>query len=94
MSKMGNTKHSTDDLIDDAVAQQKKWLEQRRSFARAFFTKLNVFAKPSQNKVIGKPAVKSNNDNKKSVGCYCGPLETKYGPFYFYESKVDGDNNN
>lgn len=67
MSKMGNTKHSTDDLIDDAVAQQKKWLEQRRSFARAFFTKLNVFAKPSQKKVIGKPAVKSNNDNKKSV---------------------------
>lgn len=69
MSKMGNTKHSTDDLIDDAVAQQKKWLEQRRSFARAFFTKLNVFAKPSQKKVIGKPAVKSaqNSDNKKSV---------------------------
>lgn len=67
--KMGNTKHSTDNLIDDAVAQQQKWIEKRRSFARAFFTKLNVFAKPSQKRVIGKPAVKSNknNETKQSV---------------------------
>lgn len=66
---MGDTKHSTDSLIDDAVAQQQRWVEKRRSFARAFFTKLNVFAKPSQKKVIGKPAVKSNKntDDKKSV---------------------------
>lgn len=67
-NKMGDTKHSTDNLIDDAVAQQQKWVEKRRSFARAMFTKLNVFAKPSQKKVIGKPAVKSNNNkDKKSV---------------------------
>lgn len=68
-NKMGDTKHSTDSLIDDAVAQQQRWVEKRRSFARAFFTKLNVFAKPSQKKVIGKPAVKSNKntDDKKSV---------------------------
>ena len=52
-NKMGNTKHSTDDLIDDAITQQQKWVEKRRSFARAFFTKLNVFAKPSPKKVIG-----------------------------------------
>ena len=69
-NKMGNTKHSTDDLIDDAITQQQKWVEKRRSFARAFFTKLNVFAKPSPKKVIGKPAVKSTHDtgdDKKSV---------------------------
>ena len=69
--KMGKTKRSTDDLIDDAVTQQQNWLERRRAFARKFFKSLNVFAKPSNKKVIGKPAVKSgivnteNSENKR-----------------------------
>ena len=69
-NKMGETKNSTDTLIDDAVAQQQNWQERRSSFARDFFTKLNVFAKPSATKkVIGKPAVKSTRSttNKVSV---------------------------
>ena len=68
-NKMGKTKNSTDNLIDDAVAQQQDWQERRSSFARDFFTKLNVFAKPAERKkVIGKPAVKSRQPaDKKSV---------------------------
>lgn len=67
--KMGTTKRSTDNMIDDAVAKQQSWLEKRRSFARVFLKKLNVFAKPSNNKkVVGKPAVKSAKpENEKSV---------------------------
>ena len=66
-TKIGQTKRSTDNLIDDAVAQQQSWLEKRRLFARVFFKSLNVFAKPSNKKVVGKPAVKSKENNKKSV---------------------------
>lgn len=68
--KMGQTKHTTDDLIDDAVASQQSWLENRRLFARSFFESLNVFAKPSPKKsdVVGKPAVKAQNTtNQKRV---------------------------
>lgn len=63
--KMGKTKRSTDNLIDDAINQQQTWLEKRRSFARVFFKSLNVFAKPAQKKTVGKPAVKS--EKEKSV---------------------------
>jgi hypothetical protein len=62
------TKQSTDKLIDESIAQQRAWLEKRRLFARSFFKSLNVFAKPNPDKrVIGRPAVKSEKNNKKSV---------------------------
>jgi len=46
-NKMGKTKRSTDDMIDDAIAQQNDWLENRRSYARRFLKTFNIFARPS-----------------------------------------------
>ena len=59
---IGKTKRSTDNMIDDAIAQQNSWLENRRSYARRFFKKLNVFARPKETKKTTtnlKPAVKN-----------------------------------
>ena len=55
-NSMGKTKRSTDDMIDDAIAQQNDWLENRRSYARRFLKTLNIFARPSaQKEVTAKP---------------------------------------
>ena len=55
---IGKTKRSTDDMIDDAIAQQNDWLENRRWYARRFLKKLNIFARPKPQKqnVETKPA--------------------------------------
>ena len=49
-NNMGKTKKSTDDLIDDAIAQQNDWLENRREYTRGFLRSLNLFARPNQTK--------------------------------------------
>ena len=76
--KMGQTKRSTDDLINGAVSQQQDWHERRRNFARVFLNSLNVFAKPNPNKrVVGKPAVKSwgnKKDNRSVLHEYWFPV--------------------
>lgn len=46
-SNMGKTKRSTDDLINDAIAQQNDWQENRREYTRGFLKSLNMFARPS-----------------------------------------------
>lgn len=46
-NNMGKTKRSTDDLIDNAIAQQNSWMENRRTFARRFLKTLNIFARPA-----------------------------------------------
>ena len=54
---MGKIKRSTDDLIDDAIAKQNDWLENRRAYTRSFLKKFNVFSKNNpdeQNKQEGK----------------------------------------
>ncbi len=79
-SNIGKTKRSTDNLIDDAVAQQQSWLERRRSFARVFLKKLNVFSKTKEEtRVIGKPAVKSK-PAKKSDKKVCSVLREYWFP--------------
>lgn len=50
-ANMGKTKRSTDDLIDDAIASQNSWMENRRAFARRFLKTLNIFARPSEKSV-------------------------------------------
>lgn len=67
---MGKTKRSTDSMIDDAIAQQNDWLENRRSYARRFLKKIHIFAKPKETpRVVGKPAVKKApvTQNKNSA---------------------------
>ena len=60
---MGKTKRSTDSMIDDAIAQQNDWLENRRSYARRFLKTLNIFAKPSKQPVAAsRPAQKKSTD--------------------------------
>lgn len=49
-NNMGQTKRSTDDLINDAISQQNDWLENRREYTRGFLKKLNLFARPSAKK--------------------------------------------
>lgn len=49
-NNMGKTKRSTDDLIDNAIAQQNDWMENRRTFARSFLKTLNIFARPNPKK--------------------------------------------
>lgn len=49
-SNIGKTKRSTDDLIDNAIAQQNDWMENRRNFARRFLKTLNIFARPNPKK--------------------------------------------
>lgn len=49
-NNMGQTKRSTDDLINDAISQQNDWLENRREYTRGFLKSLNLFARPSAKK--------------------------------------------
>ena len=63
-NNMGQTKRSTEDLINDAIAQQNNWLENRREYTRGFLKKLNLFARPAEKKV----EVISNEQNKKKSG--------------------------
>lgn len=49
-NNIGQTKRSTDDLINDAISQQNDWLENRREYTRGFLKKLNLFARPSDKK--------------------------------------------
>lgn len=49
---IGKTKRSTDDMIDDAIAQQNDWLENRRSYARRFLKTFNIFARPAEKKQV------------------------------------------
>ena len=68
-ANIGKTKRSTDDLINDALAQQNDWLENRRTYTRGFLKSLNMFAKTSdevkqaETKKEPKTEVKSEKKN-------------------------------
>lgn len=74
-NNMGKTKRSTDDLINDAIAQQNDWLENRREYTRGFLKSLNVFAKPAK-KVDDNQTVSQNNskNNRTGLGAYWFPV--------------------
>ena len=74
---MGKTKRSTDDMIDDAIAQQNDWLENRRSYARRFLKTLNIFARPSNKPVEQKTVVIQNKEKTKKrdgLGAFWFPI--------------------
>ncbi len=76
-AQIGKTKRTTDNMIDDAIARQNSWLERRRAFAKRFLKKLNIFAKPTEKKVVGKPAQKSapvKREKKSGLGAYWFPI--------------------
>ena len=61
-NNMGQTKRSTDDMINDAISQQNDWLENRREYTRGFLKSLNLFARPSAKKT----ETQQNNTEQKS----------------------------
>ena len=66
-NNMGKTKRSTDDMIDNAIAQQNDWLENRREYTRGFLKSLNLFARPSVKKEDAKAEDKKRQEKYKSV---------------------------
>lgn len=73
--KSKNKKTSTDDLIDSAIAQQKDWMENRRTFARKFLKTLNIFARPAPKKddtVVATQVVE--NRRRSGLASYWFPI--------------------
>ena len=65
---MGKTKRSTDNMIDEAIAQQNSWLSRRRNFTRRFLKSVNVFSRDKEpDKVVVVKHERAPRDEKKSV---------------------------
>ena len=64
-SVIGKTKRSTDELIDNAIAQQTDWMERRRRFARRFLKTLNIFARPNPKKEEPENLQQSEENNTR-----------------------------
>lgn len=77
---IGGTKRSTDDLINDSIAQQNAWMENRRNFARRFLKSLNIFARPKQTRdtTVVAPVSSHNTTNsdtpREGLGAYWFPI--------------------
>lgn len=56
-NNMGKIKRSTDDLINEAIARQSDWQENRREYTRVFLKSLNMFARPSKRKQLENHSV-------------------------------------
>lgn len=69
---IGKTKRSTDNMIDEAIAQQNSWLNRRRNFTRRFLKSINVFSRKEESEketivVTHERAPRDDNDKNKSV---------------------------
>lgn len=69
---IGKTKRSTDNMIDEAIAQQNSWLNRRRNFTRRFLKSINVFSRKEESEketivVTRERASRDDNDKNKSV---------------------------
>lgn len=71
-ANMGKTKRSTDDLINDAIASQNSWMENRRAFARRFLKTLNIFARPSEKSVSA--ATNTSRQARTGLAAYWFPI--------------------
>ena len=77
-NNMGKTKRSTDDLINDAIAQQNDWLENRREYTRGFLKSLNLFARPSNKNVenvsVDQAKVEQARKRRTGLAAYWFPV--------------------
>ena len=75
---IGTTKRSTDDMINDAIAQQNNWQENRRAFSRKFLKKMNVFARPAprkaENQSLDAAAIADARDRRTGLAAYWFPI--------------------
>ena len=68
-------KSSSDAMIDDAIAQQKAWLENRRSYTRGFLKKMNMFArKNEENQSVAKQDIEEARNRRTGLGAYWFPV--------------------
>ena len=78
MVKKNNTnkknKPSTDELINSAIAQQNKWMENRRTFARSFLKTLNIFARPAPKKEEENVGVIETPKRRTGLSAYWFPI--------------------
>ncbi|MBE6458059.1 MAG: LysM peptidoglycan-binding domain-containing protein [Alphaproteobacteria bacterium] len=80
MSKKNNkTKRSTDELINDAIAQQNNWQENRREYTRGFLKSLNMFAKKSdknnqENQSVNKDDIDAARRRRTGLSAYWFPV--------------------
>ena len=78
MAKKNNTnkknKPSTDELINSAIAQQNKWMENRRTFARRFLKTLNIFARPAPKKEEENVGVIETPKRRTGLSAYWFPI--------------------
>lgn len=73
-TNMGKTKRSTDELIDDAIAQQNDWLENRRTYTRGFLKSLNLFAKKSDKTPAVSEVKKEKTERVSVLRAYWFPI--------------------
>lgn len=76
---IGKTKRSTDNMIDEAIAQQNGWLNRRRNFTRRFLKSVNVFSRksePQEEKVVVRERTTRDekNENKSVLREYWFPI--------------------
>lgn len=68
-------KSSSDAMIDDAIARQKAWLENRRSYTRGFLKKMNMFArKNEENQSVAKQDIEEARNRRSTLGAYWFPI--------------------
>lgn len=76
-TNIGRTKRSTDEMINDAIAQQNDWMANRRGFARRFLKKMDMFARPNPKKEVApaaKPKPAARKNNRSGVRAYWFPI--------------------
>lgn len=76
-NNIGKTKRSTDEMINDAIAQQNSWMENRRAFAKRFLKTLNIFARPApKNEENAAPAPRSEAtaERRSVLAAYWFPI--------------------
>ncbi len=73
---MGKTKRSTDNMIEDAIAQQDNWLARRRSFTRRFLRARNSNNTTTvvENKPVQQPGTHDEDNNKSVLREYWFPI--------------------
>lgn len=67
-------KRSTEDIINDSIAQQNDWLENRRAYTRRFLKSFNMFGKQPENQSVEKDAIQQARDRRSGWRAYWFPI--------------------
>ena len=68
-------KQSTDSMIDDAIAKQNAWLENRRTFTRGFLKKIDTFARKNDDKTsVAAQEAQKARARRNTIAAYWFPI--------------------